>query len=83
MRGPRGGIILCKKEYAKLIDKGVFPGTQGGPLEHMIVAKAVAFKEAVTPEFKAYQNRLSKMPKYWQPLWKSGAFESFVVPTIT
>jgi glycine hydroxymethyltransferase len=63
LRGPRGGIILCKKEYAKLIDKGVFPGTQGGPLEHMIAAKAVAFKEAATPAFKAYQEQVVKNAK--------------------
>jgi glycine hydroxymethyltransferase len=63
LRGPRGGIILCKKEYAKKIDKGVFPGTQGGPLEHMIAAKAVAFKEAATPEFKAYQEQVVKNAK--------------------
>ena len=53
LRGPRGGIILCKEEYAKTIDKAVFPGTQGGPLMHIIAAKAVAFKEALSPEFKA------------------------------
>lgn len=63
LRGPRGGMILCKKEYAKLIDKGVFPGTQGGPLEHMIAAKAVALKEAATPEFKAYQEQVVKNAK--------------------
>ena len=53
LRGPRGGIILCKEEYAKIIDKAVFPGTQGGPLMHIIAAKAVAVKEALSPEFKA------------------------------
>lgn len=63
LRGPRGGIILCKAKYAKLIDKGVFPGTQGGPLEHMIAAKAVAFKEAATPEFKKYQEQVVKNAK--------------------
>lgn len=55
LRGPRGGIILCKSEHAKAIDKAVFPGIQGGPLMHVIAAKAVAFKEALTEEFKAYQ----------------------------
>jgi glycine hydroxymethyltransferase len=55
LRGPRGGIILCKEAYAKAIDKAVFPGIQGGPLMHVIAAKAVALKEASTPEFKAYQ----------------------------
>lgn len=58
LRGPRGGIILCRNEYAKLIDKAVFPGTQGGPLMHVIAAKAVAFKEALTPEFREYQHRI-------------------------
>jgi glycine hydroxymethyltransferase len=54
LRGPRGGIVMCKAEHAKAIDKAVFPGTQGGPLEHVIAAKAVAFKEALQPSFKAY-----------------------------
>ena len=63
LRGPRGGVILCKEKYGKLIDKGVFPGTQGGPLEHMIAAKAIAFKEAATPEFKAYQEQVVKNAK--------------------
>ncbi len=58
LRGPRGGLILCKKQYAKDIDRAVFPGLQGGPLEHVIAAKAVAFKLAATPEFKAYQKRV-------------------------
>ncbi|HEY66131.1 MAG TPA: serine hydroxymethyltransferase [Caldilineae bacterium] len=55
LRGPRGGMILCKAELAKRIDRAVFPGTQGGPLEHVIAAKAVAFGEALRPEFRAYQ----------------------------
>jgi glycine hydroxymethyltransferase len=54
LRGPRGGLILCKAEHAKTIDKAMFPGTQGGPLEHVIAAKAVAFKEALAPEFTEY-----------------------------
>jgi glycine hydroxymethyltransferase len=54
LRGPRGGIVLCKSEHAKAIDKAVFPGTQGGPLEHVIAAKAVALKEALDPSFKKY-----------------------------
>jgi glycine hydroxymethyltransferase len=54
LRGPRSGLILCKSKYAKAIDKSVFPGMQGGPLMHVIAAKAVCFKEAATPEFKAY-----------------------------
>lgn len=55
LRGPRGGMILCKEEYAKAIDKAIFPGIQGGPLMHIIAAKAVAFKEALRPEFRDYQ----------------------------
>ncbi len=54
LRGPRGGLILCRAEHAKAIDKAVFPGTQGGPLEHVIAAKAVAFNEALDPSFKTY-----------------------------
>ncbi len=60
LRGPRGGLILCKEELAKAIDKAVFPGTQGGPLMHIIAAKAVAFGEAMTDEFKAYQEQVVK-----------------------
>ncbi len=60
LRGPRGGLILCKEQYAKQIDKAVFPGTQGGPLMHVIAAKAVAFGEALKPEFKAYQQQIVK-----------------------
>lgn len=58
LRGPRGGMILCKEKYAKAIDKAIFPGTQGGPLEHVIAAKAVCFKEAAEPEFKEYQQQV-------------------------
>ena len=58
LRGPRGGMILCKEQYAKAIDKAIFPGTQGGPLMHVIAAKAVCFKEALRPEFKAYQHQI-------------------------
>ncbi len=58
LRGPRGGLILCREELAKQIDKAVFPGTQGGPLMHIIAAKAVAFGEAMTDEFKAYQKQI-------------------------
>ena len=60
LRGPRGGMILCKEEYAKAIDKAVFPGIQGGPLMHVIAAKAVCFKEALEPEFKTYQEQVVK-----------------------
>ncbi len=58
LRGPRGAIILCSEELAAKIDKGVFPGTQGGPLEHIIAAKAVSFKEALDPAFRVYQQRV-------------------------
>lgn len=58
LRGPRGGLILCKKEFAKKIDSLIFPGTQGGPLMHVIAAKAVAFKEALSADFKKYQKRI-------------------------
>lgn len=58
LRGPRGGLILCRQENAAAIDKAVFPGIQGGPLMHVIAAKAVAFKEAMTPEFREYQQRV-------------------------
>ena len=60
LRGPRGGMILCKEEFAKQIDKAVFPGTQGGPLMHIIAAKAVALGEALTDEFKEYQKQVVK-----------------------
>ncbi len=60
LRGPRGGLILCKKEYAKAVDKAIFPGTQGGPLMHVIAAKAVSFKEALEPSFKQYQKQIVK-----------------------
>lgn len=63
LRGPRGGMILCKEQYAKQIDKAVFPGTQGGPLMHIIAAKAVALGEALTDDFKAYQNQIVKNAK--------------------
>ncbi len=58
LRGPRGGMILAKEEYGKALDKAIFPGTQGGPLMHVIAAKGVALKEASTPEFKAYQKQI-------------------------
>ncbi|HCL51192.1 MAG TPA: serine hydroxymethyltransferase, partial [Clostridiaceae bacterium] len=63
LRGPRGGVILCKEKYAKIIDKSIFPGIQGGPLMHVIAAKAVCFKEALSPEFKEYQGRVIKNAK--------------------
>ncbi len=63
LRGPRGGMILCKEEHAKAIDKAIFPGIQGGPLMHIIAGKAVCFKEALSPEFKAYQEQIIKNAK--------------------
>ena len=60
LRGPRGGMILCSKEFAQIIDKSIFPGIQGGPLMHVIAAKAVSFKEALQPEYKAYQAQIIK-----------------------
>ena len=60
LRGPRGGMIMCKEEYAKAIDKAIFPGLQGGPLMHIIAAKAVCFKEALQPEYKEYMKQVVK-----------------------
>ncbi|MGE0883367.1 MAG: serine hydroxymethyltransferase [Blastocatellales bacterium] len=60
LRGPRAGLIMCKEQFAKDVDRNVFPGIQGGPLVHIIAAKAVAFKEALQPEFKAYQEQTRK-----------------------
>lgn len=63
LRGPRSGLILCKEAFAKQVDKAVFPGIQGGPLEHIIAGKAICFKEALTPEFKKYQEQIVKNAK--------------------
>lgn len=63
LRGPRGGLILCKEEYAKIIDKSIFPGIQGGPLMHVIAAKAVSFKEALSDSFKEYSENVIKNAK--------------------
>lgn len=63
LRGPRGGMILCKEEFAKKIDKSVFPGMQGGPLMHIIAAKATSFKEALTDDFKVYSNQIIENAK--------------------
>ena len=63
LRGPRGGLILAKEEYAKKLNSAVFPGTQGGPLEHVIAAKAICFKEAMAPEFKTYAHNVVKNAK--------------------
>lgn len=73
LRGPRGGMIMCKKEFAKKIDTDIFPGIQGGPLMHIIAAKAVALKEALTPAFKEYQKQIVKNAKtLCQALSKKG-----------
>ncbi len=63
LRGPRGGFVICKKEFAKKIDSRVFPGIQGGPLMHVIAAKAVAFQEALSPKFRSYQRQIVKNSK--------------------
>ena len=63
LRGPRGGLILCKEKYGKAIDKALFPGIQGGPLMHIIAAKAVCFLEAMQPEFTEYQKQIIKNAK--------------------
>src|SRR6059058_138191 len=63
LRGPRAGLVLCKEQYAKDLDRAVFPGVQGGPLVHIIAAKAVAFKEALSPEFKEYQTQIVRNAK--------------------
>ncbi len=71
LRGPRGGVIMCKEAYAKQIDKAVFPGTQGGPLMHVIAAKAVALGEALKPEFVEYQKRVAEQFTHRQRHTKS------------
>ena len=65
LRGPRGGLIMCKEEFAKDIDRSVFPGIQGGPLVHIIAAKAVAFGEALREDFKGYQQHVIANAKVW------------------
>ena len=74
LRGPRGGLILCREELAKQIDKAVFPGTQGGPLMHIIAAKAVALGEAMTPEFKEYQKNVKENAKVLCDCLKEAGF---------
>ena len=73
LRGPRGGMILCREQYAKAIDKAIFPGTQGGPLMHIIAAKAVCLKEAMQEDFRAYQRQIVKnaaaMAQEFERLW--------------
>jgi glycine hydroxymethyltransferase len=75
LRGPRGGAILCKEEFAKQIDKAIFPGIQGGPLMHIIAAKAICFKEALTEEFKEYQLQVLKNAKVLETELKSRGFQ--------
>jgi glycine hydroxymethyltransferase len=75
LRGPRGGAILCKEEFAKQIDKAIFPGIQGGPLMHVIAAKAICFKEALTEEFKEYQRQVLKNAKVLETELKARGFQ--------
>ena len=75
LRGPRGGLILCKEELAQRINKAIFPGTQGGPLMHIIAAKAVAFGEAMTDEFKAYQQQIVKNAKAFENALRAEGFD--------
>ncbi len=75
LRGPRGGMILCKEELGKAIDKAIFPGTQGGPLMHIIAAKAVSFKEALSDEFKAYQHQVVKNARAFADALKAKGFD--------
>jgi glycine hydroxymethyltransferase len=74
LRGPRGGIVLCREEHKKLLDKMVFPGIQGGPLVHVIAAKAVCLKEALSPEFKVYQEQIVKNAKVLARAVESAGF---------
>ncbi|MGE5344673.1 MAG: serine hydroxymethyltransferase [Acidithiobacillales bacterium] len=74
LRGPRAGLIFCVPEFSKEVDKAVFPGQQGGPLEHIIAAKAVALKEAMTPEFAAYQRQVVENAKVFAEAMASGGF---------
>jgi len=74
LRGPRGGIIMCQKEFASIVDQSVFPGIQGGPLMHVIAAKAVCFKEALQPEFKEYQKRVIQNAKRLANLLKEKGY---------
>jgi glycine hydroxymethyltransferase len=74
LRGPRGGMVLCREQYGKELDKVVFPGNQGGPLEHVIAAKAVCFQEALAPEFKAYQEQVLANAKALAAAFERRAF---------
>jgi len=75
LRGPRGGLVLCKKDYAKQLDSAVFPGIQGGPLMHVIAAKAVCLKEAGTEEFRSYQRQVVKNASVLGEVLKSYGFD--------
>lgn len=75
LRGPRGGMILCREQYAKAIDKAIFPGTQGGPLMHVIAAKAVCFQEALQPEFKAYQHQIIQNAKALENAFRTNGIQ--------
>lgn len=75
LRGPRGGMIMCKKQHAKAIDKAVFPGLQGGPHEHIIAGKAVAFKEALEPSFKDYARQIRKNAKVMEEEFRKLGYE--------
>lgn len=75
LRGPRGGLMLCKQEYAKAIDKAVFPGLQGGPLEHIIAAKAICFAEAMKPEFQSYTEQILRNIKSMEEVFASKGVE--------
>ncbi|NQT49184.1 serine hydroxymethyltransferase [Candidatus Kuenenbacteria bacterium] len=81
LRGPRGGMIMCKEKWASQVDKAVFPGLQGGPHEHNIAAKAVAFKEALQPEFKEYAGQILKNAKALENKLKEHNFEIMFVTT--
>lgn len=75
LRGPRGGMILCREQYAKAIDKAIFPGTQGGPLMHVIAAKAVCFQEALQPEFKVYQHQIIQNAKALENAFRANGIQ--------
>ena len=84
LRGPRGALILCKSEFASAIDRVIFPGTQAGPLMHVIAAKAVAFKEAMAPEFQEYQQQILRTPVPSPPRSRNEGYHSSpAAPTTT
>ena len=74
LRGPRGGLIMCKEEYGKAIDSAVFPGNQGGPLMHVIAAKAICFGEALKPSLRNIKLKSSQMPRLWPVAYANSAF---------